>query len=98
MLLNTSLPAAASLPPLDPEPLAQTVMASATPTAPAAPLAPPQGRALIARLEQLAQLELAQLASRPTPVPAALPHAIDPAHASLAWDLGLTGDALDAAR
>lgn len=97
MLLNTSVPAVASLPPLDPEPLAHTVVASATPPAPAAPIAPPQGRALIACLEQLAQQELAELATRPMPVPAP-PHAIDPAHASLAWDLGLTGDALDAAR
>ncbi|WP_411850957.1 hypothetical protein ACLB90_19285 [Stenotrophomonas sp. LGBM10] len=96
MLLNTSVPAVASVPAADPEPVTQTVMASDAP--PAAPTAPPHGRALIACLEQLAQQELARLATRPMPLPSALPHPVDPAHASLAWDLGLTGDALDAAR
>lgn len=66
-------------------------------SAPHATAAPLQGRALIARLEQLAQQELAQLAKRPSPAIAALPAAIDPALAGLAWDMGLSGDDLDAA-
>jgi len=97
MLLNASVAAVASLPTTDPGPVAQPLTGGDPRPAPAAP-SPPQGRALIACLEQLAQRELAQLATRSVPGPAALPHALDPAHASLAWDLGLTGDALDATR
>ncbi len=51
---------------------------------------PPNGRALLPVLEQLAQLELARLiAAQPAlpPSPSA-----DPAYAGLAWDLGLSGD------
>lgn len=58
---------------------------------PAAPL-PPNGLALLPVLEQLAQHELARLiASQPAPA------TIDASLAGLAWDLGLTGDDLDAA-
>jgi len=57
---------------------------------------PLRGRALIGRLEQLAQAELAQLADRngmaDSALPA-LPAPVDPALAGLAWDLGLSGEA-----
>ena len=58
---------------------------------------PLQGRALLAQLEALAQSELVQLAAEHTPISAALPHGLDPALAGLAWDLGLSGEALEAA-
>lgn len=56
-----------------------------------APVAPKSGRALLAVLEQQAQWELAgMMATAPTAAP------LDPALAGLAWDLGLSGTALDA--
>lgn len=94
-MLNASVLSVASVVPAELEPAVQrseTVTAAA-----AAPVAPLQGRALIARLEQLAQQELAQLAKRPAPGIVTLPSAVDPALAGLAWDLGLSGDDLDAA-
>ncbi len=61
--------------------------------APIAPAPPPNGRALLPVLEQLAQQELARLiAAQPAPSPS--PTA-DPAYAGLAWDLGLSGDEFD---
>lgn len=67
------------------------------PVALAAPLAEPlRGRALIGRLEQLAQAELGQLgqlADRNGMADSALPGPVDPALAGLAWDLGLSGEA-----
>lgn len=51
---------------------------------------PLRGRALLARLEQVAQVELAQLAAHAEPT---LPTSVNPALAGLAWDLGLSGDA-----
>lgn len=58
-----------------------------------APTPPPNGRALLPVLEQLAQQELARLvATQPAPSPS--PTA-DPAYAGLAWDLGLSGDEFD---
>lgn len=92
-MLNASLLSVASVVPAELEP-AVPGSDAVTLAAAAAPL---QGRALIARLEQLAQQELAQLARRPSPAIAALPPAIDPALAGLAWDLGLSGDDLGAA-
>ncbi len=60
---------------------------------PVAPTPPPNGRALLPVLEQLAQHELARLvAAQPAPSPS--PTA-DPAYAGLAWDLGLSGDEFD---
>lgn len=99
-MLNASVLSVASVVPAELEPAVQrteTVTAVAAPAAAAAPVAPLQGRALIARLEQLAQQELAQLAKRPAPGIVTLPSAVDPALAGLAWDLGLSGDDLDAA-
>lgn len=58
-----------------------------------APTPPPNGRALLPVLEQLAQQELARLVAvqpAPTPTPTC-----DPAYAGLAWDLGLSGDEFD---
>lgn len=64
------------------------------PVVPVAPVAEPlRGRALIGRLEQLAQAELGQLADRNGMADRALPAAVDPALAGLAWDLGLSGEA-----
>lgn len=57
--------------------------------------APLQNRALLAQLEALAQCELAHLVAEREDTCAALPHALDPALAGLAWDLGLSGDALE---
>lgn len=99
-MLNASMLSVASVVPAELEPAvpgSDAVTLAAAPAAPAAAAAPLQGRALIARLEQLAQQELAQLAKRPSPALAALPPAIDPALAGLAWDLGLSGDDLGAA-
>lgn len=56
--------------------------------------APLRGRALLAQLEALAQRELAQLATQGERAHTALPRSPDPALAGLAWDLGLSGDAL----
>ena len=57
------------------------------------PAVPPNGRALLPVLEQLAQQELARLiAAQPAPSPSP---AADPAYAGLAWDLGLSGDEFD---
>ncbi len=62
--------------------------------APPAPVAEPlRGLALIGRLEQLAQAELARLADRSGSAECALPAPVDPALAGLAWDLGLSGEA-----
>lgn len=64
------------------------VVRPAVPTAP-----PPNGRALLPVLEQLAQQELARLiAAQPAPSPTP---SCDPAYAGLAWDLGLSGDEFD---
>lgn len=96
-MLNASVLSVASAVPAELEPAvpgSDAVTPAATPATATAPL---QGRALIARLEQLAQQELAQLAKRPSPAIAALPAAIDPALAGLAWDMGLSGDDLGAA-
>jgi len=99
-MLNASVLSVASVIPAELEPVVQSsdgVVPVAPPAALAAPAPPLQGRALIERLEQLARQELAQLARHPSHAVAALPAAIDPAIAGLAWDLGLSGDDLDAA-
>ncbi len=96
-MLNASVLSVASVVPAELEPAVQRGDAVAAPAAAAAPIAPLQGRALIARLEQLALQELAQLAKRPSPPIATLPSPVEPALAGLAWDLGLSGDDLDAA-
>lgn len=70
-----------------------TERAEAPAAAVAAVAGPLRGRALIGRLEQLAQAELAQLADRNGMADRALPAAVDPALAGLAWDLGLSGEA-----
>lgn len=68
--------------------------APAVPVVLGAPVAEPlQGRALIGRLEQLAQAELGQLAERNGMADSALPAPVDAALAGLAWDLGLSGEA-----
>ncbi len=85
MLLN-SLPASSAP--------AAAVEPTAVESACAAPL---QGRALLAQLEALAQSELVQLAAERAPISTSLPHGLDPALAGLAWDLGLSGAALEAA-
>jgi hypothetical protein len=54
--------------------------------------APPNGLALLPVLEQLAQRELARMVASQ-----GAPPITDAAFAGLAWDLGLTGDELDAA-
>lgn len=99
-MLNASVLSVASVVPAELEPVVQSsdgVVPVALPATLAASITPLQGRALIERLEQLAQQELAQLARHPSHAVAALPSAIDPAIAGLAWDLGLSGDDLDAA-
>jgi len=96
-MLNASVLSVASVVPAELDPAVQSGDAVAAPAAAAAPIAPLQGRALIARLEQLAQQELAQLAKRPSPAIATLPSPVEPTLAGLAWDLGLSGDDLDAA-
>jgi|GEM_PF-403535 len=99
-MLNASELSVASVVPAALEPAVQRseiVTAVAAPAPAAAPLGPLQGRSLIAQMEQLAQQELAQLAKHSSPAIAALPSAVDPALAGLAWDLGLSGDDLDAA-
>ena len=99
-MLNASVLSVASVVPAELEPAVQSsdgVVPVAPPAALAAPTTPLQGRALIERLEQLARQELAQLARHPSHAVATLPSAIDPAIAGLAWDLGLSGDDLDAA-
>jgi hypothetical protein len=96
-MLNASVLSVASVVPAELDPTVQSsdgAVAVALPDAPAAPATPLQGRALIERLEQLARQELAQLARHPSHAVAALPSAIDPAIAGLAWDLGLSGDVL----
>lgn len=99
-MLNASVLSVASVVPAELDPAVQSsdgAVPVALPDAPAVPATPLQGRALIERLEQLAQKELAQLARHPSHAVATLPSAIDPAIAGLAWDLGLSGDDLDAA-
>jgi ribosomal protein L12E/L44/L45/RPP1/RPP2 len=60
--------------------------------APAAPITPPQGRALLAALEHLAQRELVALAAAQPVAAAPTP---DAAFAALAWDLGLSGNEVE---
>lgn len=99
-MLNASVLSVASVVPAELEPAVQSsdgVVPVALPAPLPVPATPLQGRALIERLEQLARQELAQLARHPSHAVAALPAAIDPAIAGLAWDLGLSGDDLDAA-
>lgn len=96
-MLNASVLSVASVVPAELAPAVQSGDPVAAPAAAAAPVAPLQGRALIARLEQLALQELAQLAKRPSAAIAILPSPVEPALAGLAWDLGLSGDDLDAA-
>lgn len=55
---------------------------------------PLRGRALLAQLEQLAQRELAQLAAQGGLAGSSGATAVDPALIGLAWDLGLSGDAV----
>ncbi|MCF7750686.1 hypothetical protein KQ945_08010 [Bacillus subtilis subsp. subtilis] len=84
MLLTTAPHIAA------PSPAASSEAAAAVAATPAVPLdIPLRGRALLARLEQLAQRELAQLP--PQTDDAAAPTS---ALLGLAWDLGLSGDAV----
>lgn len=91
MLLNAFTPAAPS-----PAHALDTGVADAVDapmvTAPVA--APLQGRALLARLETLAQQELAGLAGSGVAACAGTVDPLDPALAGLAWDLGLSGDAI----
>lgn len=99
-MLNASVLSVASVVPAELDPAVQSsdgVVPVALPATLAAPVTPLQGRALIERLEQLARQELAQLARHPSHAVAALPSAIDPAIAGLAWDLGLSGGVLQEA-
>lgn len=67
------------------------------PPSPAPTPEPLRGRALLAQLEQLAQRELAQLAQLAAQggLSGSLgATAMDPALIGLAWDLGLSGDAV----
>jgi len=96
-MLNASVLSVASVIPAELDPAVQSSDDAVPVALPGAPAAPLQGRALIERLEQLAQKELAQLARHPSHAVTTLPSAIDPAIAGLAWDLGLSGDDLDAA-
>jgi hypothetical protein len=87
MLLNTS-PSAST-----PATSGMTADAAVDVSRPAhAPPAPPTGHALLPVLEQLAQRELAALVGAQASLPS--PPQPDPAFTGLAWDLGLTGDAV----
>jgi|GEM_PF-780475 len=61
------------------------------PAAPSRTSGPLRGRALLAQLEQLAQWELARLAAGDG---LSLYATADPALLGMAWDLGMSGDAL----
>ncbi|WWW34231.1 hypothetical protein V8017_14190 [Stenotrophomonas rhizophila] len=64
------------------------------PTSPVRTPEPLRGRALLAQLEQAAQRELAQLAAQGGLSGSLGATAMDPALIGLAWDLGLSGDAV----
>ncbi|MGE8208699.1 MAG: hypothetical protein ACN6RH_04210 [Stenotrophomonas rhizophila] len=64
------------------------------PPSPAPTPEPLRGRALLAQLEQVAQRELAQLAAQGGLSGSLGATAMDPALIGLAWDLGLSGDAV----
>ena len=78
-------------------PLPEAVAAPEERILPPSPVRTPEplrGRALLAQLEQLAQRELAQLAARGGLSGSLGATAMDPALIGLAWDLGLSGDAV----
>ncbi len=64
------------------------------PPSPARMPEPLRGRALLAQLEQVAQRELATLAAQGGLAASPGSPAMDPALIGLAWDLGLSGDAV----
>lgn len=98
MLFNTSTGVMSPSPASAPEATATQADSGVGPVADALPVTGPlRGRALIARLEQLAQRELAQLAAQSGLSDPTLPMAMDPAAAGLAWDLGMSGEAVAAA-
>lgn len=98
MLFNTSPGVVSPSPASPPEATATQVDSGVVPVSVALPVAEPlRGRALIARLEQLAQLELGQLTAQSGLGDSTLPVSMDPALAGLAWDLGLSGEAVAAA-
>jgi len=65
-----------------------------SPPSPARMPEPLRGRALLAQLEQVAQRELATLAAQGGLAGPLGSAAMDPALIGLAWDLGLSGDAV----
>lgn len=67
---------------------------SPPPPSPARMPEPLRGRALLAQLEQVAQRELATLAAQGGLAGPLGSAAMDPALIGLAWDLGLSGDAV----
>ncbi|MEG2805859.1 hypothetical protein [Stenotrophomonas sp.] len=96
-MLNASMLSVTSPAPAELEPAVQGGDGALPAAAPRTAATPLRGRALIERLEQLARHELAALARQPSAAAIALPPVVDPELASLAWDLGLSGDDLDAA-
>ncbi|WP_448133617.1 hypothetical protein [Stenotrophomonas rhizophila] len=93
-MLLTNTPHAA---PSSSAPLSEAVTAPEERILPPSPVRTPEplrGRALLAQLEQLAQRELAQLAAQGGLPGSSGAAAVDPALIGLAWDLGLSGDAV----
>lgn len=93
MLLTNALHAA----PSSSAPLPEAVAAPEEripPPSPARMPEPLRGRALLAQLEQVAQRELATLAAQGGLAGSPGSAAMDPALIGLAWDLGLSGDAV----
>ena len=93
-MLLTNTPHAA---PSSSAPLSEAVTAPEErilPPSPAHTPEPLRGRALLTQLEQLAQRELAQLAAQGGLAGSSGAAAVDPALIGLAWDLGLSGDAV----
>lgn len=92
LLTNTPHAALTSSAPL-PEAVAAPEECNHSPS-PAPTPEPLRGRALLAQLEQVAQRELAQLAAQGGLSGSSGASAMDPALIGLAWDLGLSGDAV----
>lgn len=93
-MLLTNTPHAA---PSSSVPLPEAVAAPEERISPPSPVRMPEplsGRALLAELEQVAQRELAQLAAQAGLSGSLGATAMDPALIGLAWDLGLSGDAV----
>lgn len=93
-MLLTNTPHAA---PSSSAPLPEAASAPEERILPPSPVRTPEplrGRALLAQLEQVAQRELAQLAAQGGLSGSLGATAMDPALIGLAWDLGLSGDAV----